>query len=105
MMVQGSKWELYIPANLAYGPNTGGHKKLEPREALIVRLHIVEIEGDLVKARCEYETRLYCDDSENEVLDKWWEKSVKDIEKQIKLLKKKASYSLKEDDRKRMNKQ
>jgi len=40
MMPEGSIWELYIPQNLAYGPNDKG--KIKPFSTLIFKVQIVE---------------------------------------------------------------
>ena len=41
-MSPGAEWELYLPANLAYG-NAGWQDQVEPGESLIYRLRLVEI--------------------------------------------------------------
>ena len=42
-MPVGSTWEIYIPSNLAYGPNGMG-KNIGPNETLIFNVHLVSIE-------------------------------------------------------------
>jgi len=42
LMPVGSKWELYIPAKLAYGSNGAG-PKIGPDEALIFKIELLEI--------------------------------------------------------------
>jgi FKBP-type peptidyl-prolyl cis-trans isomerase len=42
MMSEGSKWRLFIPANLAYGPNGAGDK-IGPNETLIFDIELIEI--------------------------------------------------------------
>lgn len=44
LMVQGDKWEMYIPMELAYGPN-GKPPKIPPAATLIFVMEIVKIKG------------------------------------------------------------
>ena len=44
LMPVGSKWELYIPSDLAYGP--AGSPPIGPNSALIFEVELVAIEGD-----------------------------------------------------------
>ena len=44
LMPQGSKWKLFIPANLAYG-EMGAGQKIGPNEALIFEIELVEIKA------------------------------------------------------------
>ena len=45
LMSEGGKWELYIPAELAYGPGSRG--KIPPNSALIFELDLLQVgEGD-----------------------------------------------------------
>jgi FKBP-type peptidyl-prolyl cis-trans isomerase len=43
LMSAGARWELYIPADLAYGP--GGHGPIPPNAALIFEVELLEING------------------------------------------------------------
>jgi hypothetical protein len=44
-MVEGDKWELYIPSDLAYG-DRGSPPKIEGGSMLIFQMEILEITGD-----------------------------------------------------------
>ncbi len=41
LMNEGSKWELYVPGNLAYGPN--GNGQIGPNKTLIFEVELVEV--------------------------------------------------------------
>ena len=43
-MSPGAEWELFLPANLAYG-NAGWQDKVEPGETLIYRLKLIEVKS------------------------------------------------------------
>lgn len=42
LMPTGSKWQLYIPANLAYGPN--GNRSIGPNETLLFEVELLEVD-------------------------------------------------------------
>ena len=42
MMPQGSKWELYIPAKLAYGPRGAGNV-IGPNEVLVFEVELLDV--------------------------------------------------------------
>ena len=64
LMVEGDKWEMYIPSELGYG-DRGSPPKIGGGDALIFVMEIIEIEGDKVPAqRCDVETLESCDEKE-----------------------------------------
>jgi FKBP-type peptidyl-prolyl cis-trans isomerase FklB len=74
LMVQGDKWELYIPSELGYG-DRGSPPKIPGGSVLIFTMEMVEITGpekNLVFAskRCSVVTRDKCSDKQNAYLDK-----------------------------------
>jgi len=62
MMVEGDKYELYIPSELAYGTR-GSPPKIPPDSALVFTIEMIEIKGDKrVALRCNPNTLESCDD-------------------------------------------
>merc|ERR1719168_306215 len=53
LMVQGDKWEMYIPMELAYGPN-GKPPKIPAAATLIFEMEIVKIKGETVPKQIEF---------------------------------------------------
>merc|ERR1719162_1207965 len=49
MMVEGDKFEIYVPSDLGYGDN-GSPPKIGPGDALVFVMEIIEIEGGKVPA-------------------------------------------------------
>ena len=47
LMVEGDKWELYIPSDLAYG-DRGRPPKIPPAACLVFTIEILEIKGKRV---------------------------------------------------------
>jgi len=70
MMVEGDKWEMYIPSELAYG-DQGSPPKIQGGDALIFTMEIIEITGDKVSAvKCNIFTDENCTDEEKAYLKK-----------------------------------
>ena len=49
LMVEGDKWEMYIPSELGYG-DAGSPPKIPGGEVLVFQMEILEIKGDKVEA-------------------------------------------------------
>lgn len=61
-MVEGDKWELYIPSDMAYGAR-GSPPKIPGDSALVFTIEMIEIQGDKVPAmKCDTATLEGCDD-------------------------------------------
>merc|ERR1711865_671737 len=70
LMVEGDKWEMYIPSDLAYGEG-GSPPKIPGGPALIFRMEIIKIKGDKVDAiTCEPATLAGCNDKEQAFVEK-----------------------------------
>merc|ERR1719350_1389937 len=81
MMVEGDKWELYIPSELAYG-DRGSPPKIPGGSVLIFTIEILKIKGDKVPAsRCDPATKDKCSEKEIKWLTKIEAKFGGDAEK------------------------
>merc|ERR1719445_394722 len=70
LMVEGDKWELYIPSELAYG-DQGSPPKIGPGDALIFTLEMIKIKGDKVpKLTCDPITLEGCNSKEKDYVKK-----------------------------------
>lgn len=62
MMVEGDKWELYIPSDLAYG-DRGSPPKIPGDSALVFTIEMITIKGEKVPAlKCDTVTLEDCND-------------------------------------------
>jgi len=93
LMVEGDKWEMYIPSELGYG-DSGSGEKIKGGDVLIFRMEILKINGEKVKkARiCNVKEQEDCEPHEAELINKWSQKSAADIEKAAKSFKNNAKY-------------
>merc|ERR1711939_500423 len=70
LMVEGDKWEMYIPSDMAYG-ESGSPPKIPGGSALIFRMEIIKIKGDKKPAiKCDPATLDGCDDKEKGFIEK-----------------------------------
>eukprot|EP00041_Stephanoeca_diplocostata_P038472 m.1518620 g.1518620 ORF g.1518620 m.1518620 type:complete len:230 (-) comp25221_c3_seq11:4919-5608(-) len=70
LMVEGDKWEMYIPSELGYG-DSGSPPKIGGGDVLVFVMEIIKIKGDKVPAqRCDPKTLEGCDDKEKAFLEK-----------------------------------
>lgn len=61
LMVEGDKWELYIPSELAYG-DRGSPPKIPGDSALVFTIEMITIQGEKVIAlKCNPNTLEECD--------------------------------------------
>merc|ERR1712110_427305 len=54
LMVEGDKWEMYIPSDLAYG-DRGRPPKIPPKAVLVFTMELVKIKGKKVPVEDEDE--------------------------------------------------
>eukprot|EP00994_Dinema_validum_P004048 NODE_2077_length_772_cov_158.165975_g1666_i0.p1 GENE.NODE_2077_length_772_cov_158.165975_g1666_i0~~NODE_2077_length_772_cov_158.165975_g1666_i0.p1 ORF type:complete len:234 (-),score=83.06 NODE_2077_length_772_cov_158.165975_g1666_i0:69-719(-) len=70
LMVEGDKWELYIPSDLAYG-DSGSPPKIPAGAALVFQMEIHKIKGGKKPAiTCDPKTEKGCDDREKAFITK-----------------------------------
>jgi len=70
LMVEGDKWEMYIPSEMAYGAR-GSPPKIGPDEVLIFRMEIIKINGESKPAiTCNVATMEDCDEKEASFVQK-----------------------------------
>merc|ERR1711977_80980 len=70
LMVEGDKWEMYIPSDLAYG-ESGSPPKIPGGSALIFRMEIIKIKGGKVDAvTCDPATEAGCNEREKAFIEK-----------------------------------
>ena len=86
LMVEGDKWEIYHPSDLAYG-ESGSPPNIKGGDALIFTMEIIKINGPTKPAqRCDIKTKEGCSDKEKAFLAKQASKSVKELDSEIKRL-------------------
>merc|ERR1719262_1674023 len=70
LMVEGDKWQMYIPSELGYGDGGSG-AKIKGGDVLIFRMEILKINGGKTPAdRCDVETLKGCNDKQTKYVDK-----------------------------------
>jgi FKBP-type peptidyl-prolyl cis-trans isomerase FklB len=83
LMVEGDKWELYIPTELAYG-ESGVGEMIPGGSALIFIMELVEILGDKVPVlTCDVVSGDGCNDKELKYVAKMKLKSIADQKKEL----------------------
>jgi len=69
MMVEGDKWELYIPSDMAYGDG-GRPPKIGGGDVLIFTIEIIKIKGGKTPAsRCDVKSLEGCNERETKCID------------------------------------
>merc|ERR1719191_1517712 len=70
LMVEGDKWEMYIPSELGYG-DRGSPPKIGGGDVLVFTMEIIKIKGGKVPAsRCDVKTLEGCKDKEKDYIEK-----------------------------------
>merc|ERR1711907_584677 len=86
LMVEGDKWEMYIPSDLAYG-ESGSPPKIPGGSALIFRMEIIKIKGGKKDAiTCEPSTQEGCNDKEKAFIEKMKGSPAEKLKKELKRL-------------------
>mmetsp|Transcript_31757 Transcript_31757/g.38362 ORF Transcript_31757/g.38362 Transcript_31757/m.38362 type:complete len:225 (+) Transcript_31757:93-767(+) len=97
MMVEGDKWELYIPSDLAYGDN-GSPPKIPGGATLIFTIEILKINGQTVPAyKCHPGSLELCNEKESKYITKQEILSLEDLNREHERLQKMDTSSMKPD--------
>jgi hypothetical protein len=100
LMVEGDKWELYIPSDMAYG-DRGSPPKIPGDSALVFTIEMIEIQGEKVIAmKCNPNTLEDCDDRMKTYISKTVTKYGGDrdeLEEEIERLMKMSNQGMKEE--------
>jgi len=98
LMVEGDKWEMYIPSELGYGDG-GSPPKIGGGDALVFTMEIIAINGDKVPAvKCNAVTFESCSEKEQDYVKKMNDKFGGDpdfIEEELERVKRVASRNMK----------
>merc|ERR1712032_896896 len=99
LMVEGDKWEMYIPSELGYG-DSGSGEKIKGGDMLIFRMELLKINGNTKRAiPCDLKTKDNCEPKEVEILTAWGKRSKVDVDAEIKKLSVKLDGTLKTAER------
>merc|ERR1712187_179126 len=70
LMVEGDKWEMYIPSELGYGDGGSG-AKIKGGDVLIFRMEIIQIKGGKKPAdKCDPESKKGCNEKQLAYIEK-----------------------------------
>jgi len=97
LMVEGDKWEMYIPSELGYG-DSGSPPKIGGGDTLVFTMEIIKIKGGKVPAsRCDVSTLEGCDEKETGYLTKKKADSIEQLGAEVKRLDGMAGKSMSAD--------
>merc|ERR1711907_854531 len=95
LMVEGDKWEMYIPSELGYG-DSGSPPKIPGGSALVFKMEIIKIKGDKVDAvTCDPATQEGCNEREKGFIAKMKDAGAEKLKKELARLKKMSGGSMK----------
>merc|ERR1711934_4782 len=95
LMVEGDKWEMYIPSDLAYG-ESGSPPKIPGGSALVFRMEILKIKGGKVAAvTCDPKSLEGCNDREKSFIEKMKGSDAEKLKKELKRLQGMSGGSMK----------
>merc|ERR1712244_186401 len=70
LMVEGDKWEMYIPSELGYG-DRGSPPKIQGGDVLIFRMELLKMKGEKKPAdKCDIESLEGCNDKQKKYVEK-----------------------------------
>merc|ERR1719160_1294977 len=86
LMVEGDKWEMYIPSELGYG-DSGSPPKIGGGDVLVFTMEIIKIKGDKKAAdKCDVKSLDGCKDKQKEYVQKMKAKGNDKIAAELKRL-------------------
>merc|ERR1719499_2760651 len=86
LMVEGDKWEMYIPSDLGYGDGGSG-AKIKGGDVLIFRMEIMKIKGNKKPAdKCDPESQKGCNDKQKAYVEKQQKNSAEKRKAELKRL-------------------
>merc|ERR1712010_137028 len=84
LMVEGDKWEMYIPSDLAYG-ESGSPPKIPGGSALVFRMEIIKIKGGKKPAmKCDPKSLEGCNEREKGFIEKMKGSDAEKLKKELK---------------------
>jgi FKBP-type peptidyl-prolyl cis-trans isomerase FklB len=97
LMVEGDKWEMYIPSELGYGDGGSG-AKIKGGDVLIFRMEILKIKGGKVPAdRCDPTSLAGCSEKATAFIEKQKAKGAEKIAAELTRLESMRGGSMKPD--------
>jgi len=99
LMVEGDKWQMYIPSELGYGDGGSG-AKIKGGDVLIFNMEIMKIKGDSKPAeRCDVETLKGCNDKAKSYIEKQNKGTAEKRKAELKRLQGMTGNDMKEDNK------
>eukprot|EP00930_Biecheleria_cincta_P003167 TRINITY_DN1040_c0_g1_i1.p1 TRINITY_DN1040_c0_g1~~TRINITY_DN1040_c0_g1_i1.p1 ORF type:complete len:254 (-),score=73.01 TRINITY_DN1040_c0_g1_i1:87-788(-) len=97
LMVEGDKWQMYIPSELGYGDGGSG-AKIKGGDVLIFNMEILKIKGEKKPAeRCDVQTLKGCSDKAKAYVEKMMSGQKDKVHKELKRLEGMKAGEMKED--------
>mmetsp|Transcript_21288 Transcript_21288/g.40064 ORF Transcript_21288/g.40064 Transcript_21288/m.40064 type:complete len:235 (+) Transcript_21288:46-750(+) len=99
LMVEGDKWQMYIPSELGYGDGGSG-AKIKGGDVLIFNMEIMKIKGESKAAeRCDIDTLKGCSDKAKAYVEKMTKGTAQKRKDELKRLQGMESNSMKEENK------
>lgn len=99
LMVEGDKWQMYIPSELGYGDGGSG-AKIKGGDVLIFNMEIMKIKGESKPAeRCDVETLKGCNDKAKSYIEKQNKGTAEKRKAELKRLQGMTGNDMKEDNK------
>merc|ERR1712129_545351 len=97
LMVEGDKWEMYIPSELGYG-DEGSPDKIKGGDVLIFRMEMIKIKGDKKPAeKCDVKSLKGCSAKQKTYVEKQLGGTAEKRKTELKRLEGMAGGDMKDD--------